>query len=278
MFDSIIFFNILPNIEFQLDVASMFYILNGDVKFKPEDGMIWKEKNSGADDPLTLTLTECRLLEFLIKEKGRVVSRNEIFEEVWEKWGLEGSNNSLNHFISRLRKVLAACELPDGCIQTIPRIGFMLTDEINIKMVEEAQPKASEMSPSPGETEILSRSKLKIWLIPAFTAILSLAVVALRNEDPVPIRTALIGHILNCDVKSLTPSLDISKQSLLKNTEMMAAAVGLNCNLPGTIFVFLDKKSIFSERGVIFLSHCTGKENEITDCSNFMDGNWNGVQ
>lgn len=116
----------------------MYHILNKEVVFSPDDGAIWlKEK---ADDKVILTPTLNRLLQCLIENHGKVITREEVFQHVWDRWGKEGSNNSLNQFISQLRKIFHSYGFSDDTITTVPRIGFILNNDIAIQTLHEQVP------------------------------------------------------------------------------------------------------------------------------------------
>jgi DNA-binding response OmpR family regulator len=74
--------------------------------------------------PVTLTATEFRLLEFFLRNKNRVVSRMEILEKVW---GIDFNmgTNVVDVYVNYLRKKLG---LQNGrkLIQTVFGMGYML--------------------------------------------------------------------------------------------------------------------------------------------------------
>jgi DNA-binding response OmpR family regulator len=73
---------------------------------------------------ITLTSTEYRLLEYLLKNKGRVLSRMEILENVW---GIEFniSTNVVDVYINYLRKKIETQQEPK-LLHTIVGMGYSL--------------------------------------------------------------------------------------------------------------------------------------------------------
>lgn len=71
--------------------------------------------------------TSSRLLYTLFMNQGCTVSRKNLFESAYQPYGLIESNNSLNQYISLLRKAINEIG-GDGesVILTIPKEGFML--------------------------------------------------------------------------------------------------------------------------------------------------------
>ncbi|MDJ0476207.1 hypothetical protein QNA27_21415 [Pantoea eucalypti] len=70
------------------------------------------------------------------------MAREILLTEVWDKYGLRGSNSNLNQYLSMLRRALAAygCE---NLIITIPKIGIRLNTDISI---ERESPQATDVT------------------------------------------------------------------------------------------------------------------------------------
>lgn len=83
-----------------------------------------------AGEPVTLTHTEHRLLELFLRNPGRVLGRDEIYDSVW---GYDASlaSNSLEVYIGYLRRKLAAATAgTDGHspIRTVRGVGYVLRE------------------------------------------------------------------------------------------------------------------------------------------------------
>ena len=83
---------------------------------------------SCAGEPVTLTHTEHRLLELFLRNPGRVLHRDEIYDTVW---GYDASlaSNSLEVYVGYLRRKLAAATAStDGQspIRTVRGVGYVL--------------------------------------------------------------------------------------------------------------------------------------------------------
>ncbi|MBD0319997.1 MAG: response regulator transcription factor [Gemmatimonadetes bacterium] len=77
-------------------------------------------------EPVVLTAKEYALLEYLVRNKGRVVGRAEISDKVWDE-RYDPASNLIEVYINRLRrKVDAGREHP--LIQTRRGAGYVLTD------------------------------------------------------------------------------------------------------------------------------------------------------
>ncbi|MGP3594091.1 winged helix-turn-helix domain-containing protein [Vagococcus sp. WN89Y] len=108
----------------------MRFIIEREIYFRPADGAIW---HIGSEqEKRFLTPASSRLFAYLIEQQGQVLSRNDIFQAVWENYGLHSSNNTLNQYISLLRRTLADFGLEAQIIKTIPKAGFLLSPDVTI--------------------------------------------------------------------------------------------------------------------------------------------------
>jgi len=72
---------------------------------------------------IDLTPTEFILLRFLVAHAGRVLSKRQILEHVWE-YDFGGNGAIVQTFISYLRRKVDAFDPP--LIQTVPRVGYVV--------------------------------------------------------------------------------------------------------------------------------------------------------
>jgi DNA-binding response OmpR family regulator len=80
-----------------------------------------------AEREIRLTVTEFRLLEFLMRRAGRVITRRTLIEAVW--WDFEDvEENTLDAFISLLRNKVDK-EYRRKLIHTVRGIGYSLREE-----------------------------------------------------------------------------------------------------------------------------------------------------
>ena len=70
--------------------------------------------------PIKLTSHEYRLLAYLMHHCGRVVSRTELVEHLYDQ-DFDRDSNTIEVFVGRLRK-----KIPDGLIETIRGLGYCL--------------------------------------------------------------------------------------------------------------------------------------------------------
>jgi len=73
-------------------------------------------------DTISLTTTEFNLLAYLLRNKGRVISRDRLLEQVWGyRYG--GTTRTVDTHIQRLREKLGS---ESGCVETVRGVGYRL--------------------------------------------------------------------------------------------------------------------------------------------------------
>ncbi len=72
------------------------------------------------------------MLLFFIEHRGEIVTRDAIFQAVWERYGLHSTNNTLNQYISLLRRTMTDHGLGAQVIKTIPKTGFIFSRDLSV--------------------------------------------------------------------------------------------------------------------------------------------------
>ena len=89
----------------------------GDVRLDTRSGRV-----TLAGEPVKLTAQEYKLLSYLLHHKGKVVSRTELIEHIYDQ-DFDRDSNTIEVFVTRIRKKLG----PD-VITTIRGLGYSLDD------------------------------------------------------------------------------------------------------------------------------------------------------
>lgn len=105
----------------------MIFTLLDMVSFRSEDCTMWNIHYP--DRRVRFTTIPCRLFSYLLENTDRIISREEILNNIWQVYGLEPSNNSINQYVSLIRKSLLEIGCEQEIIQTIPRAGFYIASE-----------------------------------------------------------------------------------------------------------------------------------------------------
>lgn len=78
--------------------------------------------------PLTLTAKEYQILEMLVKHKGKVFTKSNLYESIWEEDYL-GDDNAVKVHISNLRVKLKQASPDEAYIETVWGLGYRLFKE-----------------------------------------------------------------------------------------------------------------------------------------------------
>ena len=89
----------------------------GDVRLDTRSGKVTK-----AGEPVKLTAQEYKLLSYLLHHKGKVVSRTELIEHIYDQ-DFDRDSNTIEVFVTRIRK-----KLGQDVITTIRGLGYSLED------------------------------------------------------------------------------------------------------------------------------------------------------
>jgi DNA-binding response OmpR family regulator len=94
----------------------------GDVVIEPETRVVRK-----AGEAVVLTATEFDVLAALVRARGRVLSRDAIFEAVWGP-GHHGSPRTVDNFVAQLRAKLEDDPAEPRHLLTVRGVGYRLVD------------------------------------------------------------------------------------------------------------------------------------------------------
>ena len=92
-------------------------LIAGDIRLDTRSGKVTK-----AGEPVKLTAQEYKLLSYLMHHKGKVVSRTELIEHIYDQ-DFDRDSNTIEVFVTRIRKKLGA-----DVITTIRGLGYSLEE------------------------------------------------------------------------------------------------------------------------------------------------------
>lgn len=93
-------------------------IVAGAVRLDARSGKVTVDGQS-----IKLTSHELRLLSYLMHHKGKVISRTELTEHLYDQ-DFDRDSNTIEVFVGRLRK-----KLPEDCIQTVRGLGYQIAED-----------------------------------------------------------------------------------------------------------------------------------------------------
>ncbi|MDI6694586.1 MAG: response regulator transcription factor [Anaerolineales bacterium] len=83
-----------------------------------------REARCGAQEPVSLTALECRLLEYMMLHAGHILTIQELIDHIWGPGG--GSRDMLRQLVRRLRSKIEPDPSSPVFIETIPGRGYGL--------------------------------------------------------------------------------------------------------------------------------------------------------
>ena len=95
-------------------------LIAGDVRLDTRSGRV-----TLAGEPVKMTAQEYKLLSYLLHHKGKVVSRTELIEHIYDQ-DFDRDSNTIEVFVTRIRKKLGA-----DVISTIRGLGYSLDERPN---------------------------------------------------------------------------------------------------------------------------------------------------
>lgn len=243
----------------------MKYLINNEVAFRTDDGVLASLNPS--DNALTLSITANRIFTYLLEQEGKVVSREEMFTNVWDKNGLQASNNSLSQYISLIRKGLQELGCEHEIIQTVPRVGFFIAEGLVATIEEPPSVTVTSLAPPKATPSLSKRVKMMLLAAGGISLIMLLYPVnTLFNSTKTnlpDVHLYKLGNIDLCPVYTVFESSREVATAKLEKAQKMAD-LHLKC-LAGALFIFQpDDLYVYGEKGRVFLSRCTFNNVEKT--------------
>lgn len=238
----------------------MKYTINKEIVFRNDDGALWNLSNPG--ETISLPTTAARIFSYLLDNPGIVMSRESIFEEIWDKHGLQASNNTLNQYISLIRKTLHELGCEGDVIRTIPRVGFLIASELSTEddsLTAETSISVSLLKPKQTEWSSIWSLRLSLCIFAASFIYCAYSIFDLITESTLHLPTPtlyLLGHIDACPVYTLYQSSKELQSKKIVIAEKISEK-GLEC-IPNSKFIFQpEDQFIFEQKGRVFITRCT---------------------
>ncbi len=174
----------------------------GAYTFDPDGGTLRCESELINAEPQVL-----RVLEYLLTHRGRVVSRDELFEQCWPESYV--TDSSLTSCLNRVRRAIGQTRSGPTFIQTRHRLGYQFVGEVR----EEAAPLTAETS-APVSTQppelVPERADPPILAVPTETGAPE-PTSAVISPEPLALTERRYLSVLSCtlcDAEVLAEQLD----------------------------------------------------------------------
>ncbi|NEG59760.1 winged helix-turn-helix domain-containing protein [Pantoea agglomerans] len=239
------------------------YIIERDVVYDEASDSIWH--SSMPDEKTHLPLTASRLLIFFIENKGKIVSRDLILNDIWSRYGAIVSNNTLNQYISLLRKKFEQLGLDSEIIKTITKAGFLLPEDISVEYID------NKIGSTP---EIKNKGRVREWKISLFSVTALIIIIVLYKffwiDNNSETHLYKLGSEGDCNIYMIySNSAESSKNKLLLARNIISKYA--NCS-GKEMYIFHPSDSlILTQEGPAFLSRCALQKDDNKKLSGCYD-------
>ncbi|WP_279044336.1 winged helix-turn-helix domain-containing protein [Cedecea davisae] len=268
----------------------MRYRINHSIIYTPDDGTVKLTadgENEISSGEISLAPTANRLLAMLISHHGSILQRDELLNNVWDAHGLRASNNSLNQYISVLRRNFADLGLEETVIVTIPTVGFMFSKDIQV-IVEEASVAEADgvqttSSPKPPESQRVMvggnkslylcrkrRNGAIAMMLVLLTGINGWFYTRTLPEKPRFEQKYLLGMVDSCPVYTFYKTASSSKDKYMELVHKSMGRANFHCKPDNDIFFKIEDLALYQQKATMFIALCSRlKENEFATCRSY---------
>ena len=247
-------------------------LLRSVMKYQLADALIY------TDDDATLTLmdsaesqqltdTANAIFSLLVAHAGMVVERETFLREVWDRRGLQGSNNSLNQYISILRKMLAAMVPDTTFIVTVPKVGFMLSAELRVVRLGQPRSRPASVAISRRDPHWLALFCTLCTLVVCGTL---LAWKQHKNQSDV----FLLSHIGHCPVYTFAPLADVFRDRAVALATAIQQQGTFTCSGDAIFYLHIQDALFYGDSGRLVLSQCSHARGRASACRTLYYYNW----
>lgn len=235
----------------------MSYIIEESVMFDEVKGSL---SNIETKDEISLPPTAACILLILFSNDSSPVERSQFIEQVYTKFGFDLSNNTLNQYISLLRKNIRNLGIESDVIITIPRVGFYISTDVKVVKNSISYPDSAALRNHSKKIE--NKQLVMTAIIMALVVIVEviyLSVSGYTEPEQYPLKKK--GKIGECDLY-LPVNLGRVQSTDSENIAANLANRYLPCR-PGSVFIYdINALNFLNGTGKVYLSRCTGTPGE----------------
>lgn len=237
----------------------MLYTLDETVIYDPVNGNLYY-RNEKTADATHLTTIANKILHHLVLHHGELVTRDSLFNEVWEKAGVVSSSNTLNQYISLLRKTLAGYLGEKDIIVTVPRAGYFLSKDINISTHTHLHQRLPHFSK---------------YIVAVVTLMVIISGSFLYTTKPEKIIPRKIGELKGCPVYDISgvksdvadaSSFAVAKEALERNNQI--------CTTTTAFYIYAQEALHLHKPAKILFSRCIEWSDNRDTCQNIYYYSW----
>lgn len=253
----------------------MIYIINDTLVYDSDNATISLVTAPKIPEH-SLTTINNRLLKLLLDNKGVVLSKEECLDNVWEKYGQEGSVNTLTQYVSNLRKIFAFYLIDEEFIVTVPRKGYMVSSEVvvTIGALDNISVDSDVSVPAPVKPKKLDKLDLFFVLI-MLGLIGGILPYLLKAKISSQVKPVLLFSNGTCPVYAFEKSSNEQEFEYRKKiSKLLIDEHKLSC-LPSTsFFVSINKGAEHGISGNVMLARCVEHASTQNSCITYRYNRW----
>lgn len=237
----------------------MVFLIEGVVIYDALNGTL-RKKGEKLVDAVTLTTIANKILSHLVQHHGQLVTRDTLFDEIWEKEGIVSSTNTLTQYISLLRKQFTRYLGSKVVIVTVPRSGYYFSKDISVTMNKEEQHRLSYLPKIIVVLVILSVMGFGFCLFPT---------------SPEKVNPRKIGELKGCPVYDIygvkgdvgeALSFDVAKKVLEMNNQI--------CTANTSFYIYAQEAMHLHKPARIMFTRCIEWQDDRDTCQNIYYYTW----
>lgn len=266
----------------------MNYQIDDIMLYRSSDGHI-QHLHDSDPEPIVLTPVLNRLFDYLLRHQGEVMARETFLHEVWEKYGLEGSTNTLTQYLSNLRKIFDIFFPGRECIITVPRKGYMLASDLLIESEEEPPEKTpippalpdtgAAPSPTTPVKPVQNQTRIRLPVVVLVLLLAECLLVYFFRPQAITASGNAAYPVLytegHCNVSLITRNVSHADKILAVHyTKKIMADNGLACGENVIFYAGVHAGASFAVQGDVTLSQCMQEEGAPDACITYKYNRW----
>jgi len=236
----------------------MKYVLNAKFSYDSDNDAL--SVINTPETEVTLTITASKIFHVLLENHGHDMSREALMDALWEKYKIHPSGNSLNQYISILRKTLVDIGCDTNIIITIPKVGFCIPSNM------------VSLPPSDNNVATVFRKlnkKRNVIFTTLAIVFLGLILSFWTNfNEPKISNMHVLTELNGCSVYTLGNGLESGKGFIINEIKELQHKGMLPTTCEFGFFYLTSVENVFSKSkgGRFFVAQCSRENSNLTNC------------
>lgn len=253
----------------------MIYIINTTLVYDSDNATISLVSAPQIPEH-SLTTINNRLLKLLLDNRGVVLSKEECLDGVWEKYGQEGSVNTLTQYVSNLRKIFTFYFNDDEVIVTIPRKGYMISSDVVVTIGTSNDIEIDPVVNVPAHVKSKQIDRLDFFFFLIMLGLIgTILPYAFKTKISSEVKPVLLFNNGKCPVyvfEKLSNEQEFEYRK--KISKLLIDEFKLSCLPSSSFFVSLNKGAENGISGNVMLARCFDSTSAPNSCITYHYSRW----